>query len=1747
MKKILIIILLLAGLLAAGIFIARKYSVKKPLKTVTETLTITATKEDSAGVDTNSEFVLNSQKSIKTDEVRDTLMVKPALAYDLTAVSDKEIKIKPKEKLKAGEVYRFQMPKLLSWSFGIKSPFKVVNTLPRNGASGVPVNSGIEITFSYDGFTDPKNYFEISPQTEGKFERHKRVLVFVPKSLNYGTIYTVKLKKGLGLTGSGEKLTEDTVFRFETAPKQERTELFIGFNGSLNEFSSIDKPALTLYISDLNAASKLSVNVYGYKNDSEFIRAIKDKEKLPMWARYNREKYVSDIKGLVKIASFEASVERQDYNTYIMFPESLKEGYYLVEARVAGRQDMPVAQTFLQVTDIAAYLTNTQTKTLVWAFDLNGKKPLVNAEVSLIDTELINKTDGNGVSTFETPKEIIDGKLNFYYKVKASGTNKTLIIPVENQENYSYFGRGDYPAGAADKYWSYLYLDRPLYLPSDSVSFWGMVRKRDGKDAEAKYKAALTASDYHDYNYEPVNIWEQELKISEMDTFTGEIPLVSMKPGYYSLTITDGKNTITSRSFSVATYTKPAYKIEIEPNKKAVFADSEVEFKGKTSFYEGTPVNSVSLSYNLSEGVENKITSDSRGEFSVKYIPKYRDSKDSYYPRYDYISAKPVNAEEGEIEGTSGVLVFGPRIGLKVKSETAARNGKLDISLYNIDLSKVNSAVVNTEDYQGSPAANREVMGTVFENSWTKKETGEYYDFISKTVQKKYDYIQVKEKYADFKLTTDSQGQAKYEILMKMGKGYEIEIVAEDGNGKTAYTQTYLYPRGESSSYGYRQDDYYHLESGLDREKSGFSTGENVNLIFKKSDLYLPEGSNNYYLFLLNSRGLRDYKTGQRPEWLFAYREEFVPNVFATGVYFNGITFLKSESLNLPFNRQDRKLTINVNADKQTYKPRDEVKLNVVTSDKDGRPEASEVNLSLIDESLFKLEEQSVDILSELYRNVPGGTLSSYSSHKLPLRAEGAEGGGCFLPETEILMSGGKSKPIEEVRTGDFVLTRENPNSSKLVKGKVTATFKHEVPEYLIINGGLKVTPEHNLFINGRWMTAGEARVGDYLLNSQDEWIRIFSIEKTWAKVAVYNLRIDKYETFFAGDFYVHNQKGRDLFKDKAFFGNIQTDKSGQGTASFNLPDNLTSWRMTFQGISKKLLAGNGTKLIPVKLPFFTDMVTNTEYLAGDLPVINIRSFGEELKEGEAVDYTFQSDSLGINKNFQAKAFESFQLPLPSLTQGRHKFTLTARSGQMSDKLAREIKVVNSRLVKAESDRQVLNTETKVKGASDGTTTVVLSDGGKGKFYYPLLGLNWTYGARIDQKVPSLVARKLIREVFGKDASENFEADNFDFSIYQQSDGGISLFPYSSSEVLLSAKTAAVAGDLFSKPALRQYFLKILEDRKETQENMAAALYGLAAIDEPLLIQTKRMISGESGFKPQEKLLLGLSLALAGDQNGAGSVYNEIISKYGESFKPYYRINTGSDQDDVLESTALAANLASLINKKEAEGMFGYLEKNRTSDILINLEQALYIKNSLPWTEDKSGEAEFILDGKTQTAKVEKNKIHKMVLTPIQLEKLKFNKISGEVILTSYYQVPFSEANVKKDNNIGLTRNFYNSSGAETTEFSQSELVRVNLGYRIGKKALDGCYQISDFLPSGLKAVTRMHQPGWDTGNVWYPYSVNGQQVNFCVFSGGNYRPINYIARVVAPGEYAAENAYIQSVESAESFNISERDKIVIK
>src|SRR3972149_4619706 len=344
-------------------------------------------------------------------------------------------------------------------------------------------------------------------------------------------------------------------------------------------------------------------------------------------------------------------------------------------------------------------------------------------------------------------------------------------------------------------------------------------------------------------------------------------------------------------------------------------------------------------------------------------------------------------------------------------------------------------------------------------------------------------------------------------------------------------------------------------------------------------------------------------------------------------------------------------------------------------------------------------------------------------------------------------------------------------------------------------------------------------------------------------------------------------------FKDVALFQSVTTDAGGRAAVTFQLPDNITSWRVTALAVSPDLYAGTGLGFVPVGLPLFVDVAMNSSYLSTDVPSVKVRAFGEALAAGDDVTFQLSSPTLMAQAvTVAGKAFEPVDLDLPALTEGRHELTFAASAKGLNDSVVRSVTVVPSRLLRSESRFYEIQQgqPAELEGAPDGRTTVVLSDHNRGRYYPVLRSLSWTYGDRLDQMLARNLAQELLLEHFGE--QPDFPAE-FMAAAYPTVDGGIATFPFPGDDLALSARAAALAPDRFGQQRISEDFQKVIDDPEETRERVLIAFYGQAALGQPVLPQVQAAAALDD-LSPRERLYAGLAAPALGDEDPARAVYS---------------------------------------------------------------------------------------------------------------------------------------------------------------------------------------------------------------------------------------------------------------------------------
>ncbi len=1008
-------------------------------------------KEDDTGIPLDASFILSSQSEITKDFVQKNVSMRGGELFTVTPAADGKFILKPSAPLVQNKVYfidiKTQSGNTVSFAFQTKRDFTVLGSLPENMTSYVPVDTGIELYFSYPDVKNISKYFEISPKVEGRFETNGYTTVFIPKELKAGTLYTVTIKKGLSAKDGSASLAEDYVFSFETSPDENSTadpykgDLYISNNW--NEYGTSETPAIAfdLYMRDSMDSVDVTLKLYRFSTIDDFIKAIRKKEEAPFWASYASSKNRIDTSKLDEVLEFKQSFNLQKWQQkYMMFPKALEHGYYLVELST----DELSAQAFLQISDITAYTIADKDSTLFWLNDLKTKSPVKGAEIFDYIAGKGHLTDVSGLVKLPNVEKTGNGynMTQDLYRVTTIDGKVSLInrgYSYDSDYSYNYFDEGSLN-------WRYIQTDRTLYKPSDTVEFWGFIKSRIDGSFPKDITVELSNGGYYypmrsDIMGRFLPFLSNPLEIINLKTeggfYEGSIKLPALDPGSYTITVKDGDEVISSSYFSVENYIKPQYKIDIVSDKNAVFVDEEITFTIKATFFDGTPVANVPLNYYVNgynDSYNGHGVTDKNGNLEVKHTPKYYSNMQG--ENYAGISVSAQFPETGEISEYYNYRVFANDINIQSKGEIKDNKVIIDLTVNKVVLDTLNDDDNTNDNYLGSPVSGQRLNLNIVHQTWEKIETGDEYDPINKVVRKTYEYREKRTSVGSATVTTSSDGTIRYEFPVSASDEgyYTAEVTAIDGGNRNMKSSVWIYKGSMDKMYP-QYNEYFYLKS----DKESYKADETVNaqIINNKEEAL----KNMPTLFVEARNGIQKYIVKDQPSLSMFFPESYAPNFSLYAIAFNGSTYIKTNK-SIAYDYSEKKINLIIKTDKESYKPGDNMTISLEAKDIDGNPVAgAKVNISLVDEALLKLSGQYIDPLAHLYSWMGDGIISSASTRDEGVRATyGALGGAnnatvkYDMVAQESMVEAPTAAPASEMDNGSSVTVRSEFKDTALFK-----------------------------------------------------------------------------------------------------------------------------------------------------------------------------------------------------------------------------------------------------------------------------------------------------------------------------------------------------------------------------------------------------------------------------------------------------------------------------------------------------------------------------------------------------------------------------------------------------------------------------------------------------------------------------------------------------------------------------------------
>lgn len=912
----------------------------------------------------DSEFIIYTEKEANLENVKKSLYIEPALEYSIEKTGNNgQYKLKFNQNIPDNTILKLQYVKNKitknSWAYQTSNNLSVTNTYPVNNATGVSTSSFIEIEMSYTNISNFEDYVQIVPEVEGRWENKGKVYRFIPETgLNDETEYKVTIKKGIKV--DEKELEENYSFSFEVN----------------NNLSNSKYEYITNSIDRINTYnSSENVEIYYYKNTDKEISSVEigKFDTTDSFIEYIETNNYSEAINFEK-------VEISQSENSVKLNKTLLNGYYV--ALIKDKNGTELFNCPIQINDLSAYVTNTEKDILIWVADLNGIAS--NIKINYENEE--NVTNEEGIAKFDS-----DNTETIKY-LKIGNTENKLVVGVYNYNKELYYSN------------SYIYTDRILYKSTDTINVWGFVPKLIyGDDLEDEF--------YISFNKEN----KQKIKVSEDGNFNYKIELVNhYDTEYASITLYYKNTEIAARFVNIKNYELQNYTYEIIANKNYVYNNENYEFDVKVTHITGIVVPNKNVVVNINEEeIHGKTDETGIAHFSVKIS---KEDEKEYASSYIYLGVYNGDVEEYSYASTSkDILVIYRDIYTTVEN----KDDIYELSCYKVLKDKEDNVSYNLHElYDGEynttveinleeVKSEKRIIGYQIDN-YTKQNIPIYDNKISKSIEK-LDEIETEKGI----LSYDVSLLKKKESTEECSYTYRLIFRLQDRSGKEIEIRKYIdtysedlelgYFYGESSSLGgleYKTElygNYYVYRYLLKSDTSKFNIGDSVD--FKLSESIENEGineiSNKGKILLISFKeDILNTKIIENDEIEYKFTEKDFPGCKITSAYYYNGKFYRMPTYYYDFDEESRKVEIEITADKAEYKPGEEVNLEIKTTN-NGKPIKTFVNISVVSEGVFAIQEDSTEIVETIYQNpeYPAYTYSSYLDY-INKNDSGYGGGG---------------------------------------------------------------------------------------------------------------------------------------------------------------------------------------------------------------------------------------------------------------------------------------------------------------------------------------------------------------------------------------------------------------------------------------------------------------------------------------------------------------------------------------------------------------------------------------------------------------------------------------------------------------------------------------------------------------------------------------------------------------------------------
>jgi uncharacterized protein YfaS (alpha-2-macroglobulin family) len=720
---------------------------------------------------------------------------------------------------------------------------------------------------------------------------------------------------------------------------------------------------------------------YYYGNDNFADTIIKGKEPVKTWKQkveYGAEDYARNN---IKLES------RLDSGSYLLFAEG-----------VPFKKESVKSDFFwFSVTDLGLIAKQDPEKILFRTVNLETLEATAGATVRIYDRE-------NNYKILDEVKTNDKGIAEYTFDKDYNRDYSSLLVLAMSADNLALNGSYSWYY-SDDKYKVYLYTDRPVYRPDQTVYFKGIVRTVDKNGIKNSVNQAV---DVAIYSPDDQPLSKMKLQSSKYGTYHGllELPKDAMLGNYRITTKIDDFST--DNYFEVSEYRKPEYKVDVIPASDILIGGSKARATIKANYYFGYPVTGAKVKYTVYAAPDYSLKWDliTRPDY-YSFYDDWDDDDAYYYTGRDYgnstgeIIAEGYGTtdENGEAKvtfDTKQVKVnnddfYGYYDGMAQKywieaevtdisRKTSTGKGKFNVVAGEYALFTDTDYYVYTEDqdirvtvqavgYDKNPVQTK-VKLQLQQWSWNS-ENWEYTDpTVTSTTE----------------VVTDKNGEGigVLEIPDKSPtRNYRIVAYGTDSQGNTITSSSYVWISNFGDRYA-KAEVKPKLQLTLD--KKVYQPGDTAKIMIV-SPVKPQQGMQ--ALVSVEGNVLYNYKlvdiTSQAQMITLPVESKYMPNAYVSVSLVGPKKQFYQDTKMLKVSPNNNFLNIDIQSNKDRYMPQDTVDYTIRVTDHKGSPVQAELSVGVVDESIYAIREDfTPDIKKFFYArnaNLVQTTYSFYSSY----------------------------------------------------------------------------------------------------------------------------------------------------------------------------------------------------------------------------------------------------------------------------------------------------------------------------------------------------------------------------------------------------------------------------------------------------------------------------------------------------------------------------------------------------------------------------------------------------------------------------------------------------------------------------------------------------------------------------------------------------------------------------------------------